>query len=167
MKSSRRFVDSSTHHVAILEGLIVGRPGVTVVQHCGGLARGGDTVVAHVSANIFIVITKYFYCCYTCLAPPWKYTWCRNVDSAWYSFMPGQQENIAKHKTRDYWRIRQNCRDPYNISSPGFMVLMTCMWARLEILLAYLSTSSSIGVLITRHSAIVLNKIVKYNNEVS
>ena len=40
------------------------------------------------------------------------------------------------------------------------MVLMTCMWARLEILLAYLSTSSSIGVLITRHSAIVLNNIV-------
>ena len=96
----------------------------------------------------------------TCLAPPWKYTWCRNVDSAWYSFMPGQKENIAKHKTRDYLRIRQNCRDPYNISSPGFMVLMTCMWARLEILLAYLSTSSSIGVLITRHSAIVLNNIV-------
>ena len=40
------------------------------------------------------------------------------------------------------------------------MVLMTCMWARLEILLAYLSTSSSIGVLITRHSAIVLNIII-------
>ena len=40
------------------------------------------------------------------------------------------------------------------------MVLMTCMWARLEILLAYLSASSSIGVLSTRHSAMMLNNIV-------
>ena len=52
---------------------------------------------------------------HTCLAPPWKYTWWRNVDSAWYSFMPGQQENIAKHKTRDYLLIRQNSLDPYNL----------------------------------------------------
>ena len=79
------------HHVSVPDGLVVGSPGVTVVQHCGGLARGGDTVVAHVSANIFIVIIKYLLqLLHTCLAPPWKYTWCRNVDSAWYSFMPEQ-----------------------------------------------------------------------------